>query len=115
MPCDRKLKAGQTIQQRAEEVRKAVDRLQKGLASGTVKAKVSPKGAIAFDGLSEAERDGVTDACAYRRIMVSGSAFAKQAILKAEMLAGRPVDKQVIGGSQGEHSHDGGKTWHSGH
>jgi len=108
MPCDRKLKQGQTIQQRADEVRKAVDRLAAGLAKGTVVPKVSPKGAIAFDGFTEADRDGVTDACAYRRIMVSGSAFAKQAILKAELLAGRGVDKQVVG--QGAHSHDGGRT-----
>jgi hypothetical protein len=110
MPCDRKLKTGQTIQQRAEEIRKAVDRLSKGLTNGSVKAVVSPKGAIAFTGLTEAERDGVTDACAYRRIMVSGSALAKEAILKAEIRAGRSVDKQVIG--QGAHSHDNGLTWH---
>jgi hypothetical protein len=110
MPCDRKLKAGQTLQQRAEEVRKAVDRLSQGLANGRVKAKVGPQGAIAFDGLSEVERDGVTDACAYRRLLVSGSALAKAAITRAEQLAGRAVDKQVVG--QGAHSHDGGKTWH---
>jgi hypothetical protein len=59
---------------------------------------------------TEAERDGVTDACAYRRILVSGSALAKEAILKAEIRAGRSVDKLVIG--QGAHSHDGGRTWH---
>lgn len=110
MPCDRKLKAGQTLQQRAEEVRKAVDRLSQGLANGRVKAKVGPQGAIAFDGLSEVERDGVTDACAYRRLLVSGSALAKAAITRAEQLAGRAVDKQIVG--QGAHSHDGGKTWH---
>jgi hypothetical protein len=110
MPCDRKLKAGQTIQQRVVEVKKAVERITTGLTTGKVKAVVSPRGAIAFTGLTEDERDGVTDACAYRRIMVSGSALAKAAILKAELLAGRGVDKQVIG--QGAHSHDGGRTWH---
>lgn len=110
MPCDRKLKAGQTIQQRADEVRKVVDRLQRGLASGSVKAKVGPQGAIAFDGLTDAERDGVTDACAYRRLLISGSALSKAAIARAEQLAGRSVDKQVIG--QGAHTHDGGVTWH---
>lgn len=110
MPCDRKLKKGQTLQQRAEEVRKVVDRLGEGLAKGNVKAKVGPQGAIAFVGLTEDERDGVTDACAYRRLLVSGSSLAKAAITRAEQLAGRSVDKQVIG--QGAHSHDGGKTWH---
>jgi hypothetical protein len=110
MPCDRKLKTGQTLKQRADEVRKVVDRIATALTQGRVKAKVGPQGAIAFEGLSEAERDGVTDACAYRRIMVSGSALAKAAIAKAEQLAGRSVDKQVVG--QGAHSHDGGHTWH---
>jgi hypothetical protein len=110
MPCDRKLKAGQTIQQRVTEVKKAVERIQTGLTNGSVKAVVSPRGAIAFTGISDADRDGVTDACAYRRILVSGSALAREAILKAEIRAGRSVDKLVIG--QGAHSHDGGRTWH---
>jgi hypothetical protein len=110
MPCDRTLKAGQTIQQRADEVRKAVERIINGLANGRVKAKVGPRGAIAFVGLTEVERDGVTDACAYRRILVSGSALSRAAIARAEQMAGRTVDKKVIG--QGAHSHDGGRTWH---
>lgn len=110
MPCDTRLKTGQTISQRKAEVLKAVERLQQALVSGRVKAKVGPQGAIAFDGLTEAERDGVTDACAYRRIMVTGSALAKAAIARAEQLAGRSVDRQVVG--QGAHSHDGGRTWH---
>ena len=113
MPCDRTLKAGQSITQRKEEILRAVDRLQKGLANGTVKARVGPQGSIAFVGLSEADRAGVTDACAYRRIMVSGSALARAAIVRAEQLAGRTIDKQVIG--QGVHSHDGGRTWHGKH
>lgn len=110
MPCDRQLKANQTISQRAEELRKAAERLSQGLAKGSVTAKVGPQGAIAFVGLSDADRAGMTDACAYRRIMVSGSALAKAAIAKAEQIAGRSVDKRVIG--QGAHSHDGGHTWH---
>ena len=43
--------------------------------------------------------------------MISGSPLAKMKIAQAELLAGRTVDKQVIG--QGAHSHDGGKTWHN--
>jgi hypothetical protein len=113
MPCDRQLKAGQSITQRKEEILRAVDRLQKGLANGSVKARVGPQGGITFVGLSEADRSGVTDACAYRRIMVSGSAFARAAISRAEQIAGRTIDKQVIG--QGVHSHDGGHTWHGKH
>lgn len=110
MPCETKLKANQTIQQRATEVRQVVANLNSALVAGRVKVKIGPQGAIAFDGLTAAERDGVTDNCAYRRLMSTGSALAKAAIQKAELLAGRSVNRQVIG--QGAHSHDGGRTWH---
>lgn len=111
MACDTRLKPRQTIKQRAAEITKATETLSAALASGRAKAKVGPQGAIAFLGLSEAERDGLTDACAYRRIMATGSALAKAAIARAEMLAGRTVDRQVIG--VGAHSHDGGASWHN--
>jgi hypothetical protein len=81
--------------------------------SGRVKPVVGQNGGIAFSGLSDAERDGVTDACAYRRIMSGTNLLAKQKILQAEQLAGKSVNRQAIG--QGLHSHDGGKTWHEGH
>ena len=110
MPCDRKLKAGQSVQQRADEVRKIVTKIDAAIAQGRVKPVVGKQGAIAFVGITDDERDGVTDACAYRRILVSGSALTKAALQRAELLAGRSVDKQVIG--QGAHSHDGGRTWH---
>jgi phage-related minor tail protein len=113
MPCDTKLKQQQTLQQRAEEVRKAVTRISNLLASGRVQAKVGPQGAITFVGLTDEERDGVTDACAYRRLMVSGSTLAKAAIARAEQIAGRSVDRQAL--AHGHHSHNGGKTWHHGH
>lgn len=110
MPCDTRLKPRQTIQQRATEVRAVVDRVAKGLATGKIKAKIGPQGAIAFDGLTNEERDGVTDACAYRRLMSSGSASALQAIARAEALAGRSIDRQAV--ARGVHSHDGGTTFH---
>jgi hypothetical protein len=110
MPCDTKLKAKQTIQQRAEEIRRVVAQLSIGLASGRVRVKIGPQGAVAFDGLSEQDRDGVTDACAYRRIMATGSALAKAAIAKAEQMSGRTVNRQAV--AHGAHSHDGGHTWH---
>lgn len=109
MPCDTRLKPRQTLQQRAAEVRKALEGLDLALRMGGVRAKVGPQGAIAFEGWNNG-RDGVTDACAYRRIMATGSAMAKMAIAKAEQIAGRTVDKQIVG--QGVHSHDGGRTWH---
>src|SRR5262245_6646538 len=110
MPCDTRLKPKQTLQQRADEVRRAVARIDAALAQGRAKAVVGPQGAVAINGLTAEERDGVTDACAYRRLLVSGSALTKAAFARAELIAGRSIDKQVIG--QGTHSHDGGKTWH---
>ena len=50
MACDTRLKPKQTIQERAEEVRRATSRLQARLMDGRVKAKVGPQGAIAFEG-----------------------------------------------------------------
>jgi hypothetical protein len=86
-----------------------VAKLSEGLASGKIKPRVGPQGAIAFIGLTDEERDGVTDACAYRRIMVSGSSLARLSIARAEQLAGRTVDRSVV--AQGTLSHDGGTTW----
>lgn len=111
MPCDRQLKRGQTISSRKEEIRSTVAKLSQKLASGAVKAKVGPRGAITFVGLSETDRNGVTDICAYRQIMISGSATAKLAIARAEQLAGITVNKQTL--AIGTHSHDGGMTWHN--
>ena len=110
MPCDTKLKQGQTISERIIEVKKVVSRLDQMLAAGKVRTKISREGAVAFEGVSAEDRDGVTDACVYRRILATGSALARAALEKAEMLAGRKIDKKVVG--SGLHSHDGGKSWH---
>lgn len=110
MPCDTRLKLRQTISQRAAEVRAIVTKIESGLTSGRIKVKIGPQGAIAFDGLTDADRDGVTDACAYRRIMIAGSALARNAIARAEHLQGRAVDRRAV--AVGAHSHDGGQTWH---
>jgi hypothetical protein len=110
MACDTRLKPRQTISERAQEVREAVTRLATAIAAGRVRVKVGPQGAIAFEGWDTNSRDGVTDNCAYRRIMATGSAMAKMHIARAEQLAGRTVDKQTV--AQGHHSHDGGATWH---
>ncbi len=110
MPCDRTLKPQQTISQRADEIRAMVAKLSAGIASGRVKVRVGPQGGIAFSGLTEAERDGVGDVCAYRRLLATGSATAKAAIARAEQLAGRTVDRKTV--ALGAHSHDGGRSWH---
>lgn len=110
MPCDTRLKPRQTISQRKDEVARAVGRVQARLIEKTVKVRVGPQGAVAFDGVPEDVRDGMTDACIYRRIMATGSALAKAEIARAEQLAGRSINRQLVG--QGVHSHDGGRTWH---
>ena len=113
MVCDTKFRPKQTQQQRIAEISEVVSRLSQALASGRIKAKVGQQGAIAFEGWNPEERNGVSDACAYRRIMLTGSALAKAAIARAEQIAGRSVDKQAV--ASGTHSHDGGATWHGGH
>lgn len=113
MPCDTALKYRQTISQRVDEVKKVVAKTAAALAAGRVKAVISPKGGVTFKGLTDDERDSVTDACIYRRLLVSGSALALAKIAQAEQLAGRTINKAVL--AQGHHSHDGGKTWHDGH
>jgi len=109
MPCDRRLKKGQSIQERATEIKKVVETVSRKLTAGTIKAIVGKDGGIAFQGLSEGERDGVTDACMYRRVMATGSSLAKSAIARAEAMAGRSVDKVAVG--RGLHTHDG-VHWH---
>jgi hypothetical protein len=113
MPCDTVFRRNQTITVRKAEVKKVIEIVEKGLARGRIKAVVSKKGGIAFDGLTVAERDDVTDACVYRALMRSGSALTRHMIAKAEMLAGAKVNNTVLAG--GHHSHDGGQTWHDGH
>lgn len=110
MPCDTRLKPKQTIQQRAAEVRSVVSRLDSLLVSGRVKVTIGPQGAVAFTGWADNDRDSVTDACAYRRIMATGSGLARAAIQRAELMSGRKINAQAV--ASGIHTHDGGRTWH---
>jgi hypothetical protein len=113
MPCDTPVRTNQTIQQRAADVRRVLSRVEELLTKRLLKVRVGPQGAIAFDGLSEEDRDGVTDACIYRRLMATGSALTRAQIGRAEQMAGRTVDRKVI--ANGVHSHDGGRSWNTGH
>jgi hypothetical protein len=110
MPCDTKIRKGQTLSQRKTEVRAAVTRLNQLIVAGRVKPIVGPQGAIAFQGWSDEDRSSVTDVCAFQMLMIAGSAVAKLAITRAEQIAGRSVNRRII--AHGEHSHDGGRTWH---
>ena len=110
MTCDTRLKPRQTISERKDEVRRVQERVVSGLKSGKIKPVIDKKGGITFAGMTEDERDGVTDACIYRRVLVSGSQLALQAIQRAEQLSGKMVDRQLV--AQGYHSHDAGASWH---
>jgi hypothetical protein len=109
MPCDTRPRRNQTLTQRKAEVRATVSSLDKLLAARRVKPIIGPQGAITFAGWSSTERNDVTDACAYRQLLVTGSALALAEIARAEAMAGRSVNKQAL--AVGVHSHDGGKTW----
>jgi hypothetical protein len=111
MACDTKLQnKNQTLSERKSQVREIIAFTDELIRKSKVKIAVDKRtGAIAFTGMTDAERGGVSDACTYRMLMVSGSALAKQAIARAEQLAGRGVNKQAL--AQGIHSHDGGHSW----
>jgi hypothetical protein len=101
------------LSERKAEVRQAVSSLSAGLASGRIKPVISKQGAIAFTGWENGDRNGVTDVCAFRSLMLFGSSMAKVAIARAEQMAGRTVDRQVL--AQGHHGHadsNGTVTWH---
>lgn len=111
MPCDtQRLTPEQTLQQRKDQIKRSVESLDRGLLRKKIKPVVGPQGAITFVGWEDKDRNRITDACAYRRIMSTGSALARSEIARAEQLAGRGVDRMVVG--QGIHSHDGGVNWH---
>lgn len=109
MACDTRLRPRQTIQERVTEVRKAIESLDRQLMRRQVRVVVGQQGAVAFTGWAEQDRNGVTDACAYRRLMATGSVLAKAEIARAEQMAGRTVDRKVL--AAGTHSHNGGQTW----
>jgi len=113
MACETQLQnKNQTLSQRKAQVKDIIaftDELIRKRKVGIVVDKRT--GAIAFTGMTPQERGGVSDACTYRMIMATGSALAKQAIMKAELLADRGINKQAL--AQDVHSHDGGQTWSS--
>lgn len=113
MPCDTIRRPEQTPEQRDEQVKRSLRNLEVGLQTGAVKVKIGPTGAVAFDGWKQADRDDVTDVCAYRTLSAQNSWALRQAVAKAEQMSGRKVNAQAVGA--GIHSHDGGNTWHKGH
>lgn len=114
MACETMRAPQQTFAERIAEVRSVLGLVDRKLLRRQVKPVVDKKtGAITFTGLTDEERRSVSDACIYRRIIATGSSLAKAEIARAELLAGRGVDKKVL--AAGVHSHDGGATWDRGH
>jgi len=107
MPCDTRIPQGKTAKQRQADVKAALARLEAALAAGSVTVKVGPQGSITFAGAWE--RSDVTDACAYRKLLASGSPALRKAIARAEAVSGRAVNDRAV--AAGYHSHDGGGTW----
>lgn len=95
MPCYTRVKP-----QTAAE---ALKRLEAKLASGDVQVVIGPQGALAFKGWTD--NDGVSDLCAYRKLMSDNSPEFRRALMKAQIMAGRDIDLTQI--SEGQHSHDG--------
>jgi hypothetical protein len=113
MPCDTYTPPGKTQAQRDAEIKEAIAKLEAELNLGRVGVKISATGAIAFTNWSKDDRGGVSDVCAYRTLTAQNSFALRQAVQRAEAMAGRKVNPQQV--AAGTHSHDGGNTWHKGH
>ena len=113
MSCMSMRRPGQTVAQRQVAVKAALKTLEAKLTAGRAMVVISPQGAVTFQGWESAQRDDVTDACAYNTLQSEGSWALKQAVARAEAMSGRKVSGAAVAG--GTHSHDGGKTWHPGH
>lgn len=111
MACETILRAGQSLQQRMDEAKAALQRLERYLQSGSVKVVIGPTGAVAFSGWKD--RDDLSDVCAYRTLAATNSWALRQAVARAEATQGRKVNPRAI--AAGHHSHDGGRTFGGGH
>lgn len=111
MPCDSGPLA-KSAQQQAD-MRAALKRLELMLDKGGVGVIIGENGAMYFNGWSSADRKGWSDVCAFRALSAEGSFALQTAVQRAEMMAGRKLDQNMV--AAGIHSHDGGHTWHQGH
>jgi hypothetical protein len=113
MPCYTRVRKGVTAEQRKQQVKDALKKLEASLLSKRAKLVVGSNGAVAITGWEKNERDDVTDVCAVRTLMAQNSWAFRQALASAEALAGRKMNQQAV--TAGVHSHDSGKTWDPGH
>jgi len=113
MPCDTRLRAEQTLDERQQEITAALRALEQRLLVGQVKVSIGSNGAIAFSGWAATERQDVTDVCAFRCLQAQNSWALRQAVSRAEAQSGRKVNIASV--IAGVHSHDGGHSWSGGH
>ena len=109
MPCDTMRQAGQTATQRKKQIRNAADRLEALIQAGSVQVIIGRMGGVAFKNWTAQDRAGISDVCAYRALTRRGSSALRMAMIRAEAMAGRSVDRRAV--AAGLHSHDGGATW----
>ncbi len=109
MACDTRTLPNETLAQRKASVQEAVAKLEAALASGSVQVAIGPQGGVTFRGWGNSDRNRITDACAYRRLLAANSPALRKQLARAEVMAGRKVDPRAV--AAGEHSHDGGHTW----
>ena len=112
MACESMRRPRQTLEERMAEVKAALKVLEQKLLDKKVQVIIGAQGAVAFSGWG-AERQDVTDACAFRTLQANGSWALKQAVAQAEARFGRKVNPQAV--AAGVHSHDGGRTFGPGH
>lgn len=106
MACFSTLKPGQTLQQRMDQAKQALKRLERYLQTGSVRINIAPNGAVQFAGWKD--RDDLSDVCAFRTLTSEGSAALRVAVARAEAMQGRRVNPAAI--AAGFHTHDG-KNW----
>jgi hypothetical protein len=97
------------MEQRKKEIKGAIDKLAISVMKRQARIVVGANGSVTIVGWQANDRAGITDACAYRRLLVQGNALVQAELKRAEQIAGRTVDKRML--AQGIHSHDGGNTW----
>lgn len=112
MPCDtRPLRREETLEERMAKDKARLQTLENALRAKAVSIEIGPTGAVAFRGWKDADRDGISDVCAFRTLRVQNSFELRQAVARAEAMSGRKLNERAV--LAGHHAHGG--TWHGGH
>lgn len=88
--------------------REALTKLQASIGAGSVEVIVAKgTGAFALKGWGAADREDISDLCAYRALM--NTPEMRRAVMRAQVMSNTPLSARAV--ASGVHSHDGGKTW----